>query len=291
MKQKILGVLLASALMLSFTACNEQVEAGTKGKILGKLGWQPEVYPPSKVWVETVFTTTPEKLYLIQTTTQKFVQPVKVLLKDKLTLSAEIVFRGRVTTDEKVINGLFNDMPMDDGIVTTTEVYDTYGKMVVLNTAREVISKYNVDEVNINYARITTELYNAIKPKLNGLPIDISDVTIGNIAYPKMVSEAIEKAKKRRMEIEQEKANVQIALTKKKGQEQLAIADYAIRMMEAKRIRDYNKMTAEGITPQLLKLRALELREKELDKWNGVLPTTLMASGAGSSVPVILNSK
>ena len=58
-------------------------------------------------------------------------------------------------------------------------------------------------------------------------------------------------------------------------------------MIEAKRIRDFNKVTAEGITEDLLELRRLELREKEIDKWNGVLPNTLM----GGNVPVIVNSK
>ena len=282
-------ILLLSLLTLSilFTGCNEQIVAGTKGKIMGKTGWQPEIYPPSKVWVDTTFTFTPEKLFLVQTTTKKYAQPIEVLLQDKLTLTAEIVFRGRINGSDAVINSIFNDMPMNDNIVTTDEVYQTYGKMVVLNTAREVISKYNVDEVNTNYARITTELYNAIKPKLVGLPIEISDVTLGNIGYPQIVTDAINNAKERRMQIEKEEAQVQIELTKKNGQEQLASADYRIKMMEAKRIRDYNKMTADGITPALLQLRALELREKELEKWNGILPTTLM----GGNVPVIINSK
>ena len=285
-------LLLAAALTtaLSFTACNELVPAGHKGKILGKNGWQPEVYPPSKVWVDTTFTFNPEKLFFIETTTRKYAQPIKVLLKDKLTLKAEIVFRCRVTGDQKVINGLFNDMPMNDSIVTTDEVYNTYAKMIVLNTAREVISKYDVEEVNTNYQRITVELYDAIAPKLEGLPIDISDVTIGDIEYPKIVTAAIEQAKERRMAIEKEEAQVQIELTKKAGQEEIAKADYKIKMLEAKRIRDYNEMTAKGITPELLKLRELELREIELNKWNGVLPTTLMSTG-DSNVPVIISPK
>jgi len=261
MKKLILSIMMLVAIF-SFTGCNEQVPAGTVGKIMGKNGWQPEIYPPSKVWVSTTFTFTPEKLFLVQTTTQKFSQPIKVLLKDKLTLDAEIVFRGRITNNKKVLNFLFNDMPMNDNIITVSEVYNTYGKMVVLNTAREVISKYNVDEVNKNYARITIELYDAIKPKLKGLPIDISDVTIGNIQYPKIVTEAIEKAKQRRMAIEQEKAQVQIELEKAKGREAVAKAEYRIRMLEAKRIRDYNKMIEQGVTPNLLKLRKLEVQEK-----------------------------
>ncbi len=89
-------------------------------------------------------------------------------------------------------------------------------------------------------------------------------------------------------------SQTQIDLTKKRGQEQLAIADYKIKMLEAKRIRDFNAMTAKGITPQLLKLRELELKEKALDiklieaeRWNGILPTTNM----NGNIPIITSIK
>lgn len=287
MKKLFTAIAIIATVLLS--GCYEQIPAGHKGKIMGKNGFQPEVYPPSKIWLDQTFTTVPEKLYLVQTTTKKFNQPITILLKDKLALSAEVVFRGRINASDKNINSIFNDMTMDDNVVTYDEVYNTYGKMVVLNTAREVISKYNVDEVNVNYARITTELYQALEPKLKNLPIEISDVTIGNMKYPDIVTTAIEKAKKRRMEIEETEATVQKDLKKKAGDEELAKADYRIKMLEAKRIRDYNRMTGEGVTPQLLKLRELELREKELEKWDGHYPlsaTTVM----GGSAPVIIDS-
>jgi regulator of protease activity HflC (stomatin/prohibitin superfamily) len=171
--------------------------------------------------------------------------------------------------------------------ITTEDVYTIYGKMVVTNSARAIISKYNVDEINKNYERITVELYNSIASKLQGLPIEISDVTLGNIQYPEIVTQAIEQAKEKQMAIEKEEAQVQIELTKAKGAEEIAKANYNIKMLEAKRIRDYDLMIAQGITPTTLKLRELELREKELDKWNGILPTTLM----GANTPVIVNQK
>jgi len=67
------------------------------------------------------------------------------------------------------------------------------------------------------------------------------------------------------MAIEQEKAQVQIELEKAKGREQVAKAEYRIKMLEAKRIRDYNKMIEQGVTPNLLKLRKLEVQEKMVD--------------------------
>lgn len=286
MKSRIKLIALGLVLTL-FTGCYEQVNQGQVGKILGKSGFQPEVFPPSRVWVDNHYPWSYEKLVLIETTTQKFSEPFNVLLKDKLTLNADIFFRCRITAEEKELNALFNDIKVDDGLIETKEVYEIYGRMVVLNTAREIISQYNVDEVNQNYARITVELYNAIKPKLKGLPIEISDVTLGNIEYPKIVTQAIEQAKEKQMAIEKMEAEVQIKVTEAKGREELAKTEYNVKMLEAKRLRDYNKMIAEGITPDLLKLRELELRQQELDKWNGALPTTLM----NGQTPVIVSTK
>lgn len=178
-------------------------------------------------------------------------------------------------------------MSKGDIIITVDEVYEIYGKQLVMNTAREIISTYNVDDLPKNYKRVTTELYNALVEKFKSVPMDISDVTIGQIDYPEVVEQSIKTATQRRMAIEKEEAEVQIKLTEAKGREELAEAEYRIKMMEAKRIRDYNAMTAKGITKDLLELRKLELREKELDKWNGQLPTTLM----GGNVLIIVNTK
>jgi regulator of protease activity HflC (stomatin/prohibitin superfamily) len=288
--RKFMMFIALAALCFMTVACNEIIPAGHKGKIMGKTGFQPEIYPPSKVWLSNnLWNIVHEKLYLVQTTTKKYEQPIEILLKDKLTLKAKVVFRGRINGSDKVINSIFDDMTMDDRMVTVDEVYDVYGKMVVLNTAREIISQYNVDEVNQNYKRITIELYQALEPKLDNLPIEISDVTLGGIKYPQIVTDAIEQAKKRRMDIEKKEADVQIALTEAKGREEVAKAEYRIKMLEAKRIRDYNKMISEGVTADLLALREIELREAELAKWDGHFPlkaTTVMGTGA----PVIVDT-
>lgn len=281
------------------TGCNVQIPQGTVAKVLGPTGFQPEIYPPGVVNIDNgLFTTAKkeERLILVETTTEKFSEPIKVLLKDKLELKFEVVFRGRNTTDPKRLNAMFNDIKLTGNKITTQQVYETYGKMIIMNTARAVVSRYNVDEVNVNYQRITSELYQELLPKLKTIPMDISDVTIGAIEYPISVTSAIEAANKRRMEITTQEAQTQIELTKKTGQEQLAEADYRIKMLEAKRIRDYNEMTAKGITTELITLRKLELQDKELDvrlaeaeKWNGTLPTTVLAPSNSDSVPIIMN--
>jgi len=266
MKKYTLFAMILAALV--FTGCDrEQVPAGYKGKVLTSKGWKSDIYPPSMVHVDKTFTTIPEKLYLVETTTRKYVQPIEVVLADKLTLSANIIFTGRIVNDKKILNFIFNDMPVTDKDrkIQFDEVYNTYGKMIVLNTSRDVISKYNVDNINKNYGRITKQLYNELTDRLKGSPIQIDNVTIGDIKYPKTVTDAINRAKERRMKIEEAKAQVQIDLEKARGQEEVSKAMYRVKMMEAKRIRDYNKMIQSGITSNLLELRKLEVQEKLAD--------------------------
>jgi len=243
---------------LIYAGCTEQVPAGYKGKILGTDGYHPEVIEPSRATVGWR-----EKLILIETTTKTWEEPVSILLSDKLTLHADIKFRARITSDKKDLNAIFNDINVNnDLIVNVEDVYNIYGKMIVQNKAREVISQYTIDDINKNYSRISGELYGALQKEFLNSPIELSDVVLGNIRYPKIVTDAIDKAKQRRMEIEEEKAKTQKELIRVQGLEQIAKAEYNIKMLEAKRIRDYNKMIAEGVTPELIQLRKLEVQEQ-----------------------------
>jgi len=253
-------VLIAGFSLFALTGCNQKVPQGYKAKILTPSGFAPEIYKPSLVFVGWR-----ENLILIETTTKVWKEQVNVLLQDKLTLTANVNFRARITSDPKKLNALFNDIPVADGDITVDEVYKVYAQMLVRSRSREVLSVYTVDDVNKNYKRISVEIYNALQEAMKNTPIDISDVTLDNIQYPKIVTQAIEKAKQRRMEIEAAKAEAQKELVKIKAQEEIALANYKIKMLEAKRIRDYNKMVAEGVTDDLIRLRELEVKEKMVD--------------------------
>lgn len=97
---------------------------------------------------------------------------------------------------------------------------------------------------------------------LKGTPLEISDIALGNIAYPKVVNDAVNQAKERELAIKKEQAQAEIELVKKKNEKLLAEADYQIKITKAKAIRDSNKIIGQGITSALLKLRALEVQEK-----------------------------
>lgn len=228
-----------------------------KGKILSASGYQPDILEPGKLWL-----TPREDLVLIETRTNTYKESVKVILQDKQTLAVEVRFRGRIKGNAKILNAMFNDITTgDDQVVQFTEVYGVYGRMAVRNKTREVIGQYNVDEVHKNYARLSSEISKSLVSELQNTPVEISDVAMGDIKYPDVVTKAIEATEERRLAITKEEAQAEIEATKKKNEQRLAELDYQTRMTKAKTIRDENKTIGEGITPQLLELKRLEVQQ------------------------------
>lgn len=265
MIKKLIGVLtIVGGLILS--GCSPvTVPPAHKGKFLTPSGYQPEVLNSGKYW-EGVR----EDLVLIETGTSTYKETVEVKLKDKLTLTVDVRFRGRISGDNKTLNSMFNDIDTrNKDIIAFSDVYGVYGRQSVREVTREVISQYTVDEVHLNYSRLGEEISKALQAPLSNTPIDLSRFTIGNIDYPRVVNEAIEAAEERRLAIAKEEAQAEIEMTKKRNEQRLAEANYEVELTKARSVRDANKILAEGVTPELLELKRLEYMQTLADKANG----------------------
>lgn len=270
---------LVCIIALFLCSCGwDTVPPTAKGKVLTTNGYNPEILEPGKytLWGR-------DELILLQTNTATYKENVSVILQDKLTLTAEVRFRGRIAGSQSVINSMFNDItPGEDRTVSFDDVYSVYGQMAIRNKTREILSKYNVEDVHKNYARLSGEIAKVLVVALKNTPLEISEITLGNIAYPKVVTDAINIAKERSMAIEKEEAQAAIDLTKKKNERLLEEANYQIEITKAKAIRDKNKIIGEGITPELIQLRRLEVLEKMAENKSAVfMPIEgMMSQGA-----------
>lgn len=248
--------LLAVMAILVVSGCSRvTVEPAQVGKVLSPSGYSNEVLKPGKYTLGMR-----EDLVVLDTSTNTYKEPIKAILSDKLTLTFDVRFRGRIRKDTKILNSMFNDITHGgDYKVTFTDVYSIYGKAAVRNKAREIISKYTVEDVHKNYSRISAEVQLAVLGALESTPIELSDVALGDIRYPDLVTKAVEEAKSRQMQIEREKNQAKIDLLKKENELKLIQADYEIEMTKARTISDYNKEIGKGITPQLLELKRIEV--------------------------------
>jgi len=235
------------------------VEPASKGKILTTSGYQPEVLEPGKY---TLFGR--DDMVILDTSSKVYSENnIEVKLKDKLTLFVDVKFSGRISSDPSVVNTIFNDIVAgDDRRVAFDEVYAVYGRMIIRNKTREIISEYTVDDVHTNYKRISQQIADAVLLSFKTTPIELSQVMIGNINYPEVINASIEANEERRLAIEKEEAQAAIDMTKKENELVLALKDYEIEITRAKAVRDANKIIGEGITEDLLSLRALEVQSE-----------------------------
>jgi len=271
----IISLLMVTVLL---TGCSfEVVPPAAKGKILTTSGYSPDILEPGKytLWGR-------DKLITLQTNTNTYRESVNVVLKDKLTLMADVRFRSRIGGGKETLNSMFNDISAgEDDIVSFNEVYAVYGQMAVRNKTREIISQYSVEDVHKNYERLSKEIGSSLIKALEGTPLEVSDVALGSITYPKVVTDAINAAKERDLAIKKEEAQAKIMLTRKKNERALAEANYQIEITNAKAIRDKNKIIGQGVTEQLLRLRALEVQEKMAENKNAVfMPFEAMQNNA-----------
>lgn len=253
-------ILLVAALVL--TGCGENIEPGFKGKIMDKNGYSADIKETGRYYIWGS-----ESLVLLETSTKSFSIPLTVKMKDEMDLTFKVNFRTRVGGSDKVLNALFNDITADSEhgdkkTISLNKVYEVYGNDVVSNVARSVVGKYQVNQVSANYDLINDQLQAALIKAMANNPLEISNVTIAEISWPKVITDAIEKQQERELAIKTEANQQAIEMVKRENALKLAQADREIELTRARTLRDQNAITADGINDKLLAYRALEVQEK-----------------------------
>lgn len=255
-----------SAISLALAGCEvATVPPASKGKILSSSGYSADVKETGKYWLFGF-----KNMVILDTSTQMISENITVKMIDNLDLPFQLHFRTRIHGSNDVINSMFNDITHEDYRVSLDRVYSVYGKNVVTNAARTVMSKYRVDEVAANFEKINNDIFNEIKKRMVGNPLEVSDVTLARISYPPIITEAVERQQERELAIVTEKNQQAIEMLKKENELALASADYEIRIKRAEAIRDENKITSDGLNPVLLQYRNLEVLEKMAESENKV---------------------
>jgi len=268
MKKLLALGLIAAALV----GCDRvTVPPATKGKIMSTDGYSADVKETGRYWL--FFS---EKMVLLDTSTQTYSEKMNVKMADDLTLIFDVRFRTRIAGNDKVISAMFNDIrpqQSDDSSVLEVSlpmVYKVYGSAVVQNAARSIVSKYRTEEVAANFDKITQDMQKLLVERMANSPLEVSNITLGNLDYPDVITKAIEAQSERELAIKTEANNQAVEMVKKTNELKLAQADYEIRMTRANALRDENKTTAEGLNPMLLEYRKLEVMEQMTKNNNAV---------------------
>ena len=192
------------------------------------------------------------------------------------------------------------------------KIYKEYGKDIVWDNklvvpsvrdvSSEILGHANIYEMNKNRDKYAKMIIAKLQNKI-GKYVNIQQVSIKYIKLPKKIQEAIER--KIQMKEEAQKAKFEVLKAKQEAQKAIAIAEgqakkrkievdmkyYQVKKSAdaesyklkevAKAKSEANKMLAKSLTPELLKLKAIE-------KWQGQVPKV---DGNGKSMTLFVPMK
>jgi len=111
-------------------------------------------------------------------------------------------------------------------------------------------------------------------------PFTVRFVGLTDVKYPEMIVQAQLNAAKRREQIQQEEAELEVSKVKLERELQEARLNRQIEIEKAETEAAAQRAQSQTITSAVLELRRIENDRLKLEKWNGVLPTTVMGDNA-----------
>lgn len=269
----VLGAMILGAAM--FSGCGyEQVSPGYVAKKVSRSGVEPQVYETGRHYVGWR-----ERLIHIDVSTHLRKAPLKVTMADheidgngnvqqKLGLDMNFLLnvRYRLKSDDDILTAMLKDMKLTNRVdeINAEDIYKKYGDIVVGRVAREVLGRYTPEEVLDNLKDINNTLQIEIKKELDRSPLLVSEASLGPITLPGVIIDRINTNKDMELSEAEKRSAQKIALLEKQNDIELAREQAVREKIDAESMAEQNRILKQSITPEVLRLRELALREQEI---------------------------
>lgn len=283
---KAFGVIGVAALL---SACGDRVEVPPAhvGKIMGQHGYQDNLIPTSKFRLAPCFAYC-DRLVLLDVSDKSYTEQLNIFIpQDKLNLGVHV--RTTLSVNPNKTVELFNSLSPTEvdsslSLIASENIYKTYAAQIIQAEVREYLSQFSIGEIASSNEKINADIRERLSKALEKrTPFAVRYVGITNIAYPKIITDAQEKAAERREAIQQEEAQLQISKVKLERELQEARLNRAIEKEKAETEAIAQSTLAASVDSRVLDLRRLEIQKAWVEKWDGKLPVTSM----GDAVPMI----
>lgn len=251
-------------------AMTERVPFGFVGIKMTSDGVEPEELNPGNYWIWGR-----DRLALVELSEHTVNEGMRVLCKDDLNFGVDVKVRVETKRGQDWEALLAKQGPniewksSDVGVLPFKVLYDTYISPAVRASGRLVISQYQTTEINAHRGAIPALIQKDLATKLADTPMTLTALETSNFDFPEVVTKAVEQAKRREMEIREEKAKNAIATLRKENTLRLDILDADNRQAVALKMKTVRKTEAEAeavymevigrsVTPNYIKIRQVE---------------------------------
>ncbi|KZN48137.1 SPFH domain-containing protein [Pseudoalteromonas luteoviolacea] len=253
------------------TACtNPNTPAGHEGyvfekpRIFGAGGYRSTLEGPSNygvsLWRNQVIN--------IDMRPNTYTENFKILANDDLNISFD--FHAVISIKQGTVKEVVESYGGENW-------YQRYIRETFRTYVRSAVQKYDSRDLKGSREKIAVEVTEKLQSYLGNTPFDIAKVVVGNINYPEIVANAVEK-----------KLAAQQLLSEKETQKQIARKDAEIRVEEAKGIAEAQKIINATLTPNYLQHEAINAQLKMADSPNH---TTVYIPVGTNGLPLVKGAR
>jgi regulator of protease activity HflC (stomatin/prohibitin superfamily) len=215
----ILALALAYVLIALLFFSNPETPAGyvgyvTQGSVFGKtkfVGLQTGPCSTGRQWLVSAqnISVTP------YTYSENFIDDESVMSKDNLKVGfrVHICWQLNPAMIKEFVEKYSTIDRGDSSDKVVKTAYDYFLKEPLRTYARDEIQKYNGLEIKDNITPVGQAIFDRVKKLTSGTPFLITSVVVGNIQYPKEVSDAVSKKLAATQNLEQQETQLKIVQT------------------------------------------------------------------------------
>ncbi len=260
MKNRILFGLMCAAFIGLNTGCAEVVGAGNRG-VKVSLGKVDMVALSEGIYFYNPITT---DIHEMTAKEQKWEQKVEAFSKDAQVVHVSFAVNWRP------VSARLPEMFRDKG----PDYINVLMPQVVYQHLKEVAGQYQATDLIANREAVRTTVKSKLKAEMDGKGIEVVDFAINDIDYQPEFKEAVE-AKVVAVQLADQAKNKTVQVREEANQRLISAQSDAAAM----RI----KASALASNQGLVAYEALSVQRAAIEKWNGVLPTSMI----GNTTPIL----
>lgn len=233
MKKVMMVLFTMFALVLVGCGQKVQVPPAAIGKVMGVDGYREGVIPTSKFRLDPCLAYC-DSLVVMSIADFSISEAMELFMpQDRLTMNFDL--RLTLTPKPEDYDSLFNRItPDSEGHIPLHGAYQTYAQQIIRTEAREILSKYTIDQIASSREAINAELTDKLIGTIQSrTPFQVRFVGIADIGYPQIIITAQEASAERRERIQQEEAQLEVSKVELERQLQEERLKRAIEMEKA----------------------------------------------------------
>jgi hypothetical protein len=254
------GLLIALAIFA--LGCTERVPPGYVGIVLTPSGFESDIIQPGNhaCWGR-------DRLVLIETKEETVKERMSILCKDDLNFKFDLNVRARLRAvgSSKALKAILNRKGADikevkgiGNVLSFNTLYKTYIQPVARSVARTNVSQYETTQVRDHRKDLEKAVLANLIKSVEGTPLEVVTITTSNFDYPDVITKAVEKRRKREIEIKEERAKQAMELLRADNRLKLAEKLKQVRAAEAEADAVYIQILGRSLNKDYLDWKRIE---------------------------------